>query len=293
MNAGSGATRQLADFVAASRWEDIPAPVRHEGMRSLLNTIGCSLGGAGDEAMELAIRALGAYFGPAQARVIGRKERPDALHAAFLNAISANVLEYDDTHLPTVMHPAAPIAPALFALADRQLVSGTQLLHAFILGVEAGCRVGNALMPNHYRRGYHITASCGIFSAAAGAAKLLGLDAEKTRWALGHAATQSAGLVESLGSMSKSLGVGNAAKNGLTGALLAAEGFTAADQAIEGRYGFARVTSETVNLAAIIGGLGDELGNPAKRLQALPVRGRAVPRHRRLPRPACGPCPRP
>ncbi len=249
-------TRQLADFVAASRWDDIPAPVRHEGVRTLLNSIGCALGGANDEAMELMVRALSPTFGPAQASVIGRGERPDALNAAFLNAVSANVLEYDDTHLPTVMHPAAPIVPGLLALAERQKISGAALIHALVVGIEVGCRVGNALMPNHYRRGYHITASCGIFSAAAGAAKLLGLDRQKTLWALGHAATQSAGLVESLGSMSKSVGVGNAAKNGLAAALFAAEGLTGAETAIEGKYGFANVTSETIDLAKIADGLG-------------------------------------
>jgi 2-methylcitrate dehydratase PrpD len=252
----AGVTRQLADFVAGSRWDDIPVPVRHEGVRTLLNSIGCALGGANDEAMELMIRALRPGFGPAQASVIGRRERPDALNAAFLNAVGANVLEYDDTHLPTVMHPGAPIVPVLLALAERQKVSGAALVHALVTGIEVGCRVGNALMPNHYRRGYHITASCGIFSAAAGAAKLLGLDRQKTLWALGHAATQSAGLVESLGSMSKSVGVGNAAKNGLAAALFAAEGLTGAETAIEGKYGFAAVTSETVDLARIAGGLG-------------------------------------
>ena len=257
MEGHSGATRRLADFVAGSRWEAIPAEVRREAARSLLNTIGCALGGAGDPAMDLAIRALRPSFGPAQASVIGRRERPDLLNAAFLNAVSANVLEYDDTHLPTVIHPGAPVIPPLLALAEQVPVSGAALLHALVLGVEIECRVGNALMPNHYRRGHHITATCGIFGAAAGAARLLGLDAEKTQWALGHAATQSAGLVESLGSMSKSLGVGNAARNGLVGALFAAEGFTAAEQAIEGRYGFAPVTSDTVALAAITDGLGE------------------------------------
>lgn len=256
MDAHSGATRQLAEFVAASRWDDIPENARREGVRGLVNIIGCSLGGAGDEAMNAALLALAPCIGPAQASVIGRGERVDMLNAAFLNAVSANVLEYDDTHLPTVMHPAAPVAPVLFALAERQRVSGADLLHAFILGVEAECRVGNALMPNHYRRGYHITATCGIFGAAAAAAKLLGLDPERTLWALGHAATQSAGLVESLGSMSKSVGVGNAAKNGLAAALFAAAGMTAPEHAIEGRYGFAAVTSETVDLARITGGLG-------------------------------------
>jgi 2-methylcitrate dehydratase PrpD len=250
-------TRELAEFVAGSQWRDIPPEVRREGVRGLLNYVGCALGGCGDEAMGLAIRVLTPSFGAPQAGVIGRTERCDALNAAFLNGASANVLEYDDTHLPTVMHPAAPVAPGLFALAETRGASGAELVHAFILGVEASCRVGTALMPHHYRRGAHITATCGIFGAAAAAGKLIGLDPVRMNWALGHAATQSAGLVESLGSMSKSIGVGNAAKNGLMGALFAEAGFTAAEQAIEGRYGFAAVASDTVDLGKITDGLGE------------------------------------
>jgi 2-methylcitrate dehydratase PrpD len=250
-------TRQLADFVAGSHWRDIPADVRREGIRGLINYVGCALGGCSDEAMGLAIGVLSPSFGAPQAGVIGRTERCDVLNAAFLNAASANVLEYDDTHLPTVMHPAAPIAPGLFALAEARCNSGQELLHAFILGVEVSCRVGNAVMPHHYRRGAHITATCGIFGAAAAAGKLLGLDPVRMNWALGHAATQSAGLVESLGSMSKSIGVGNAARNGLMGALFAEAGFTAAESAIEGKYGFAVVASDTVELGKAVAGLGE------------------------------------
>jgi 2-methylcitrate dehydratase PrpD len=250
-------TEALAAFLVASRWEDIPAPVRHEGMRSLLNFVGGALGGCRDEAVGLAARVLAPYFGQSQASVIGRAERPDALNAAFLNAVSANVLEYDDTHLATVIHPAAPVVPGLLALAERRQVSGAALMHALILGVEAECRIGLGIMPTHYRRGWHITATCGIFGAAAAAGKLLGLDKRHMAWALGHAATQSAGLVESLGSMSKSIGVGNAARNGLVAALFAEAGFTAAEQAIEGRYGFAPVTSDSVNLAVITDRLGE------------------------------------
>jgi 2-methylcitrate dehydratase PrpD len=249
-------TEALADFLVASRWEDIPAAVRHEGVRSLLNFVGGALGGCRDEAVSLAVRVLTPYFGAPQATIIGRAERPDALNAAFLNAVSANVLEYDDTHLATVIHPAAPVVPGLFALAEQRRVSGAELVHALILGVEAECRVGLAVMPTHYRRGWHITATCGIFGAAAAAGKLLGLDKRHMAWALGHAATQSAGLVESLGSMSKSIGVGNAGRNGLAAALFAEAGFTAADQAIEGRYGFAPVTSDSVNLGAVTDRLG-------------------------------------
>jgi 2-methylcitrate dehydratase PrpD len=112
-------------------------------------------------------------------------------------------------------------------------------------------------MPTHYRRGWHITATCGIFGAAAACARLIGLDVRRTAWALGHAATQSASLVESLGSMSKSLGVGNAAKNGLVAALLAEGGFSGPDKPIEGRYGFAAVTSDSADLVHITEGIGE------------------------------------
>jgi 2-methylcitrate dehydratase PrpD len=207
--------------------------------------------------MSIAVKVLTPFFGPPQGIVIGRSERPDALNAAFLNAVSANVLEYDDTHLATVMHPAAPVAPGLFALAARRPVSGCELLHAFVLGVETSCRVGLGVMPTHYRRGWHITATCGIFGAAAACARLLGLDARGTAWALGHAATQSASLVESLGSMAKSLGVGNAAKNGLAAVLFAEGGFTGPAQPIEGRYGFAAVTSDSADLARMTDGIGE------------------------------------
>jgi len=154
------------------------------------------------------------------------------------------------------MHPAAPVAPGLFALAGLRPVPGRELLQAFILGVEISCRVGLGVMPTHYRRGWHITATCGIFGAAAACARLLGLDAQRTAWALGHAATQSTSLVESIGTMAKSLGVGNAAKNGLAAALFAKGGFSGPEIPIEGRYGFAAVTSDSADLTRIAAGIG-------------------------------------
>jgi len=111
-------TRQLAQFVVASTWQDIPTEARREARRTVVNFVGAALGGCRDVAVELALRALGPFFGPPQATVIGRSERPDALSAAFLNAVAANVLEFDDTHLRTVIHPAAPVLPALFALSE-------------------------------------------------------------------------------------------------------------------------------------------------------------------------------
>jgi 2-methylcitrate dehydratase PrpD len=250
-------THRLADFLARSQWRDVPPEVRREAIRTIVNFVGTALGGCRDEAIELALRALGPFFGPPRATIIGRAERADALSAAFLNAVSANVLEFDDTHLRTVIHPAAPVVPAVFAVSELRSVNGQQLLHAVIRGVEAECRIGEAVTPSRYRLGWHITATCGVFGAAAAAGKLLGLDRQRTEWALGNAAAQSAGLIESLGSMAKSISVGNAARNGLVAALLAEQGFTGPDQAIEGTYGFAKVMSEAADFDVITDGLGE------------------------------------
>lgn len=251
-------TARLAQFLTASRWEDIPQPVRHEAMRSLLDWLGCALGGCRDEAVDRVLAALAGFSGPPEATVIGRGERLDILNAALVNAISSNILDFDDTHLRTVIHPTSPVAAALLAFAEHRRTTGERFLHAFALGVEAECRIGNAISPGHYDRGWHITATCGVFGAAAAVGKLLGLSPREMTWALGAAATQSAGLVEMLGSMAKSLGVGAAARNGLFAALLAAKGFTGPEQAIEGVRGFANVLGERPDFHAITDRLGED-----------------------------------
>ncbi len=250
-------TLALARFVAESRWEEVSPPVRHEAKRALLNFIGAALGGSRDEAIGHAIAVLHPFAGPPQATVVGRSERFDRLNAAFLNAASGNVLDFDDTHHPTVIHPTSPVAPPLLALAEALPVSGAEALHALLLGIEVACRLGNVVTPQHYVRGWHITSTCGAVGAAATAARLLGLDAQRTAWALGHGANQACGLVESLGSMAKSVSVGNAARNGLVSALLAREGFTASQQTLEGPRGFARVMGEDPQIEALTAGLGE------------------------------------
>jgi len=256
MSSDTDVTTQLARFLVESRWEDIPAPVRHEGKRTLLNSLGAALGGCADPAIGKALAVLRQFSGQPEATVIGYAERLDALNAAFINAAAANVFDFDDTHLPTVIHPAAPVVPAVLALVERQRLSGSDLLHALILGVEVECRVGNSVTPYHYSRGWHITSTCGVIGAAAAAGKLLGLDHPQMIWALGLAANQACGLVESLGSMAKSVSVGNAPRNGIVAALLAQQGFTAAPQTLEGPRGFAHVMGDRPALALIDKGLG-------------------------------------
>jgi 2-methylcitrate dehydratase PrpD len=234
-------SERLAGFLVETGISDIPPDVRHEAKRSLLNFFATALGGCRDSAIEISLKVLSEFAGAGEAAIIGRRERTDALTAAFLNAASSNVFDFDDTHIPTVIHPTAPVAPALFALSARRRMSGSDLLHAFILGVEIECRLGNAVYPGHYRRGWHITATCGVFGAAAAAGKILGLDAKRMIWALGNASAQSSGLVETLGSMAKSVGVGNSARNGLLAALLAEQGFAGPSQPLEGPRGFLAV----------------------------------------------------
>ncbi len=251
-----GVTSTLARFVATTEWSDIPDPVKHEAKRALLNFFAVALAGCRTGPVEMALKTLGEFSGGKQAAVVGRSERIDALSAAFLNAAGANVFDYCDTHLPTVVHPTAPLAPAVLAMAELKPVSGRDLLLAFILGFEIECRIGAAVSPGHYPKGWHITSTCGVFGAAAGAAKLLGLSDKQIVWALGTASTQSAGLCECLGWPAKSVSVGNAARNGLLSALLAAKGFEGPAEPIAGTQGFLAAMGEPPDWAALLDGLG-------------------------------------
>jgi 2-methylcitrate dehydratase PrpD len=223
----------------------------------LLNFFACSLGGCRDAVIESASAVLGQFSGPASATVIGRNERFDMLNAAFLNAASANVFDFDDTHTRTIIHPTAPVAPALFAHAESTRISGEALLLAFVLGVETECRIGNAISPGHYRRGWHITSTCGVFGAAAAAGKALRLSEQHMHWALGNASAQAGGLLETLGTMGKSISVGNAARNGLVAAMFAQQGVFGPEAPLEGTYGFLRVTGDNPDFSCVTHALGE------------------------------------
>jgi 2-methylcitrate dehydratase PrpD len=246
-------TRKLARFIISARLEDMPEAVRHEAKRTLLNWVGCALGGSQHETVANAVAALSAFFGAGQATLFGRPERPDAVHAALLNGISSHVLDFDDTHAQTTIHPAAPVAPAILALAEYQQISGRDFVEALVVGVETECRIGKAVVPAHYDSGWHITGTAGVFGSAAAAGKLLGLNEQQMCWALGLAAVQPVGLIEMFGSMAKSFHPGRAAQNGITAAHLAAKGFTASEHALEGHFGWLRVLSPDRDSSALDG----------------------------------------
>lgn len=252
-----GPETALARFAAELRWDEIPGAVRHEAKRSILNILATSFSGCREPAVNKALAIMSPFSAGGRCSIVGRPDRTDPTLAAFLNAMAANIFDYDDNHPTTIIHPAAPLAPALFAIAEHQPCSGADLLRAFILGGEIECRIGNAISPDHYRRGWHITSTCGIFGAAIGVGAMVDLNADQFVWALGNAAAQSGGLVETLGTMSKSLSVGNAARLGLTSALLAADGYSGPPGPLSGERGFLRVYCDAPNPTALTDGLGE------------------------------------
>src|SRR5579862_8746748 len=143
-------TQTLASYIVTSRIESVPEDVRHEARRAIVNYVGCALGGSVDTAVDRAIQAFGPYFGKPTASVLGRSERADPLHASLMNGISSHVYDYDDTTPKNYIHPSSPVASALYTYASVNQVSGSDFVHAFILGFEAESRIGNSVYPAHY-----------------------------------------------------------------------------------------------------------------------------------------------
>ena len=250
-------TRILARYAATAPVDQIPAAVRKEATRTLPNWVGCAVGGSQQDAPAHAVAALKPFSGPPQASLFGRKERLDAMQAALVNGISSHVLDYDDTHLKTIIHPAGPVASALTAFAEYHPVSGTEFMNALVLGCEIECRLGNSVYPEHYAMGWHITGTTGVFGAAAAIGRLLKLDEQHMTWALGNAASQPVGLKVQFGSDTKSFHPGKAAQNGMLAALLAQQGYTASEVAIEGFDGWGQAVSSRHDWNEVTQGLGE------------------------------------
>ncbi len=251
-------TRILSRYICASRFEELPAAVRHEGVRAFVNYVGCAAGGSREEDVELMLGFLAEFNGAATATIVGRHERLDALNAAFINSMSSSALAFNDTHFTSVAHPTSPVAAALLAQAEYQEVSGREMLHALILGVEIQCRVGNILCvpPAESAVGLSVQGLVGAIGAAVAAGKVLALDETRMATAIGLAANQASGLRQAQSTMGSHFTPGHAARCGLTAALLAARGFECSDSMIEGAKGFALSFAQQPNLDAAVDGLG-------------------------------------
>lgn len=240
------ATQALASWAATLTIESLPESVKKAAIRSLYNYIGCAIGGSNHPTVTKAQDALAPFFGPQTSSLIGHQGRSkaDAQHAALLNGIASHVHDYDDTHLATIIHPTGPVASAVLAFAEyKGGVSGDELICALIAGIEASCKLGLAVWPEHYNIGWHITSTTGSVGAAVGVGKLMNLSKEQMAEAIGIAAVQVVGLREMFGSDTKSFHPGRAAQSGLTAALLAEKGYTSSAQALEAKRGWANVVA--------------------------------------------------
>lgn len=250
---------QLAEFVCDLSFDRIPEELIYKAKIYLLDWLGSVYAGSSEVPTKISIDIVLSIGGNPEATVIPNDFKTSCIMASLVNGASSHVVEMDDLHRESIFHPAAAILPAVFATAEREKVSGKELILGIIAGYEVGIRIALAVGKSHYHF-WHTTATCGTFGAAAGAGKLLGLNPEQMTWALGSAGTQAAGLWEFLyeGAMSKQLHTGKASMNGLLASLLAQKGFTGASRILEGDKGFFRATSKDFSTKRVTEKLGEE-----------------------------------
>jgi 2-methylcitrate dehydratase PrpD len=227
----------LAEFVRDLKPSALPPAVVEAAGRSITDWLGTAIRGAAEPLADALAAVITAAGGAPQATVVGRGTRTSTLFAALANGVQSHALDFDDTHLPSIVHGSAPVAPVVLALGEWRHLSGAEMLAAFVAGFEVETRIGGVVGRALADHGWHVTGVLGHFGAAAAAGKLLGLEAGQLAHALGIAGTQAAGLEQSFGTMSKPLHPGKAAMNGLLAALLAHEGFTGPTAILDGRRG--------------------------------------------------------
>jgi 2-methylcitrate dehydratase PrpD len=256
-------TRKIAEFVSGLTYEQIPAEVRERIKLLILDSLGCAIYGANLEWCRILRGTLEALDATRTTSIWGTDRKLSSPHAALLNGTQVQGFELDDVHRKAVLHVGAVTLPALIAVAESHAqLSGRDLLTSAVAGYEIGPRVGLCMGQEHIGQGWHSGATVGIFSAAAGAARGLKLDADKTVHALGIAGTQSSGLMAAqYGAMVKRMHAGRAAQSGLYGALLARDGFTGIVDVFEAPYGgfcttFSR-SNDRFNLEELSAGLGE------------------------------------
>ncbi len=265
MNDQARATSAVIDFIASTSFADIPSDALDIGRRCIADGVGVILAGSTTPASEI-LRAQVREDGSRQeSTTLGRDSfQTRAASAALVNATSGHAHDYDDTQLSTaadrifglLTHPTIPSLAASLAMGERLGASGRTVIEAFLIGFEVECKIADAIYPTHYKQGFHTSGTIGAFGAAAATARLLKLDRTQLAHAIGITASMSAGIRVSFGTMTKPLHVGRAAFNGVTAAELAAKGFTAGADALDGQWGFFKVTGGGFDAERIVGALG-------------------------------------
>ena len=267
-------TRQLVDYVLLTGWNDIPVSVREQAVSGVINILGCMLGGCVHPDVAAVDDALAQFSGPQTATVAGRGFRRDPLHACLLNAVSANVRTFDDTHAEAVVHPSGPIAAALLSATGLRKVRGDQFLLAYALGTEVTCRLAKAISvaPGKTYFGWSLTAICAAIGGTLAVAKLLDLSQEATFAAVTIAVAQAAGLRVAQGSIASPLMSGQSAQVAFRSPVLARQGMKGHANSLEAKNGFLEAFSEVWDQDALTGELGSRYEILRESLQTLSLR---------------------
>ena len=256
----TGETRALANFCSNLNFDKLPQEAVDKAKECLLDWLGSALGGSNLLPAVIVSGLIKELGGSTESTIINHVGKTSCINAALANGVMSHILELDDVHRNSIIHPAAPVIPAALALAERNRANGKVLTTAIVVGYEAAIRIGEAVGPSHYKF-WHNTGTCGTFGAATASGKVLGLNEEWMANALGTAGTQASGLWQFMaeGAMSKHLHPGRAAMNGVLSALLAERRFTGSTTILEGERGFCLATSSNPKFHKITEDLGKKL----------------------------------
>jgi 2-methylcitrate dehydratase PrpD len=271
-------TRHLAEFIAGTTYDGLPEAVRARLAALLIDYFRVGSVGLAAPWVARLLDGLAGTMGPPAAGLLYSDRRVDAARAAYVNGVIAGSLDWDDTHVGAMLHPGVVVWPAAIAIGQMVGAGGREIVAAAAAGYETMIRIGLAVQPAHFRRGYQSTATCGVFGAAAAAAKLLGLDAVGIRDALGIAGSSAGGVTQFFlsGSEVKRLHAGHAAACGVEAALFARAGLSGPPDVIEGRQGFANALAGSFDPAAIEDGLGQTFHLLRLQLKAHAVSARVL-----------------
>ena len=253
-----GLTREFSEFCSNLKFDDLPREVIEEAKRGILDWLGCAIAASDNPRIGSLIKTLTEFSSNSGATVIGQQGELGPLEAALINGQIGHFYDYDDTHMGgVVLHTSSPVLAAILSLGENKRKTGKDIILAYVLGFEAGVRVGQTA-PSHHDGGWHLTGTLGTIAAGVASASILKLDPEKTTFALGLSATQAAGMQQNRGTMSKSFHAGRAASNGILAALMATSGYDSSEEIVEGRRGFSKIYSKNQNYDFLTKNLGSD-----------------------------------
>ena len=254
-------TKHIGEYVTGADMEDFPQEGVEAAKGAIIDCLACMLAGRHEPLADILCRYVAAESGSPAASVVGRGFRTSAANAALVNGAMAHALDYDDITQITKTHPTAVLLPAALAVAEATGATGREMLLGYMVGFEVACSVGEALSEAYYDDlGWHPTGPLGAVGSAAAASRIMGLDPEQTAMTISLAASQASGLRQNFGTMTKPFHAGDAARAGVISAKLVQDGFTASQDALEGRFGFIRAFSggQGFNSERVVENLGNK-----------------------------------